>query len=68
MTSLAWLIFDCGGSLGGWLSAGLYQVVGGSYTYWLYGWASLLAALITLALQARQPNQPRTSDNKVSVC
>ena len=68
MTSLAWLVSDCGGSLGGWASAGLYQVLGGSNTYWLYGWASLLAALTTLALQAPLVNTQRSLASKVSVC
>ena len=68
MTSLAWLVFDCGGSLGGWASAVLYQQLGGSNTFWLYGWLSLLAALITLGLQAGANNKPRIINNKVAVC
>ena len=68
MTSLAWLVFDCGGSVGGWVAAWLYEVMGASTTYWLYGWVSLVAALITLALQARQDNTTSINSNKVSVC
>ena len=68
MTSLAWLVFDCGGSLGGWGSAVLYQQLGGSNTFWLYGWLSLLAALITLGLQAGANSKPRINNNKVAVC
>ena len=68
MTSLAWLVFDCGGSLGGWASARLYQQLGGSRTYWLYGWASLLAALLTIALQAGGRHRQRFYNSKVAVC
>ena len=67
MTALAWLTSDIGGSLGGWVSAALYQVAGGSFTFWVYGWLSLTGAALTLLLQRRH-SQPCVITNKVSVC
>ena len=68
MTSLAWLTSDLAGSLGGWVSASLYQLAGGSTTYWLYGWISLLGAALTLLIQRRETKLPAIITNKVSVC
>ena len=68
MTALAWLVSDCGGSLGGWLAAGLYQALGASTTFWLYGWVSIMAAFITVILQAGLYSQHTANSNKVSVC
>jgi hypothetical protein len=54
MTTLAFIMFDgAGGSVGGWTSGRLYQALGGSATYRIFGLASLAAAGLTALLQAR---------------
>ena len=68
MTALAWLMFDgVGGSMGGWSSAASYSKFGGSYTFWIYGWISLAAAVIIYYLNKKYVvSDPNLI--KVSVC
>lgn len=54
MTTLAFLCFDgLGISLGGWVSGKLYQNLGGSLTYRIFGLLCLLGSLFTAFLQHR---------------
>ena len=67
MTALAWLMFDgVGGSFGGWVSARLYHQYGGAYTYWIFGWMSIVSTVVIGSLQVGTNNSAKGS-LKVSV-
>ena len=68
MTTLAFIMFDgVGSSLGGWVSARLYQEVGGSATYGVFGGISGAAALVNMAMQ-HYTRQDTAALGKVAVC
>ena len=69
MTSLAWLMFDgVGGSMGGWMSATVFHEYGGTVTFWIYGWISLVGAVIILYLQTLVSSGKEIKTTKQSVC
>ena len=68
MTTLAFIMFDgVGSSLGGWASALLYQELGGSATYRVFGGISGAAALVNMVLQ-HYTRHDSTAQGKVAVC